>query len=229
MEWAPRCMGEEGFFRTASWPACWQPSLAGCRGMRRMLDVHLILMALPGLHPAALGPSSMPYHNLPLRPSPSRCSILPYAGLKFFTYQHLKQWYHHTRPREVRAAPTAQPKQPDCAACWAAQVAQGIAALVAQPAARLPPSSTPVPSAAHPPWYPPAAHAHGRGRQAAPAGAGHAHLWRCGRAGGTNGHVPAGCCAPSDAGGQERQWKGGGGREAAPLPWSSTPQLASPL
>ena len=49
---------------------------------------------------------------------PPRCSILPYAGLKFFTYQHLKQWYHHSRPREVRSP--ARVHQHECCGCCSA-------------------------------------------------------------------------------------------------------------
>ena len=52
------------------------------------------------------------------------------------------------------------------------------------------------------PLHPAAAHPHGCGRQAAPAGAGHADLWSSGWPGGADRHLPTGRRAPPDAGGR---------------------------
>ncbi|KAL4451675.1 hypothetical protein ABPG75_007337 [Micractinium tetrahymenae] len=43
----------------------------------------------------------------------SMYGILPYAGLKFYTYQHLKQWYHHSNPHALsRTGVDGRPRLP---------------------------------------------------------------------------------------------------------------------
>jgi solute carrier family 25 protein 16 len=88
------------------------------------------MAAVRPLHSLALGlPTHQPHHTIrsillgTLRNEGVRglyhgvgaslYGILPYAGLKFFTYQHLKQWYHHSRPRELtRTGVDGKPRLP---------------------------------------------------------------------------------------------------------------------
>ncbi|PSC69510.1 mitochondrial substrate carrier family B [Micractinium conductrix] len=49
------------------------------------------------------------YHGI----GASLIGILPYAGLKFYCYQHLKQWYHHTNPHDLsRTGIDGRPRLP---------------------------------------------------------------------------------------------------------------------
>ena len=82
-----------------------------------------------------------------------------------------------------------------CGTCMAAAMGPPIPAVTRCTVSHLP-------ALRHPSLCPAAADSHGGGRQAPPASAGHADVWRGGRPGGPDRHLPAGCCAPTDAGGR---------------------------